>query len=300
MDGQSLLSSLSACDPARPRTQYFEIGGKVGLYHDGWFLSGDDGRPSWENIGPGGVRPPIEWTLYDLSRDFSQSADVAAKNPAKLADMQALWRQVAEANNVFPLDHRFATARASGRNPSLAGGRRKHFDFWGKGVSVPANSDPLLLARAFTLKADLVLDKSDASGAVVAVGSRFGGWSLYLHQGRPALAWARSTDPQEMAGGVPAPALPAGATTLAMRFETTRPGAPADVILSANGAELARVRLPLHYLMPAAGCETTVVRRHLGVAGLRRERTARLAQHDAVTDRGAAMIEEIGMRLERR
>ena len=128
MDGESLIPSMSACNAAKPRTQYFEIGGKVGLYHDGWFLSGEDGRPSWEDIGPGGSRPKIEWTLYNLSRDFSQATDLAAENSGKLQEMKALWQQVARANNVFPLEHRFGAGRV---NPAMMrGSGRTHFDFW--------------------------------------------------------------------------------------------------------------------------------------------------------------------------
>ena len=39
IDGQSLMPSLAACDAAKLRTQYFELGSKTGLYHDGWFLA---------------------------------------------------------------------------------------------------------------------------------------------------------------------------------------------------------------------------------------------------------------------
>ena len=70
--GKACCPALPACDAAKPRTQYFELGSKIGLYHDGWFLSGDDGRAAWELEGPGGARPTIQWTLYDLTRDFSQ------------------------------------------------------------------------------------------------------------------------------------------------------------------------------------------------------------------------------------
>jgi arylsulfatase len=263
MDGQSLLPSLASCDAGKPRTQYFEIGGKVGLYHDGWFLSGEDDRLSWEDLPPGGARPQMQWTLYDLSRDFSQSTDLAAREPARLQAMLDLWKQEATRNNVFPLDHRFATARAG---VSALGAMRKHFDYWGKDVSVPATgSAPFLAARSFTLDADLKLDTPAASGAVVAWGSHFGGWSLYLDEGRPAFVWARSTDPKEMAAVRAERALPQGVTKLRMRFETQKPGAPADVILSSGGEELARVRLPGNVLMPAGGGESLDIGRDLGV-----------------------------------
>lgn len=262
MDGSSLLSSLSRCDAAQPRTQYFEIGGKIGLYHDGWFLSGDDGRMAWEDLPPGGTRPEIEWALYDLSKDFAQATDLSATEPERLQAMLALWKQEAERNQVFPLDHRFAMARGAS---SMRGSGRKRFDLWGKDVSIPTTTEPVPIARSFTLTADLKLDSAVASGAVVAYGSKFGGWSLYLDQGRPAFIGARSTDPKEMASVVSSRALPQGASTLTMRFAVEKPGGPVVVTLSAAGAELGRVTLPNSVLMAAGNGETLDIGRDLGV-----------------------------------
>ena len=262
MDGESLLTSLSACDAAKPRTQYFEIGGKVGLYHDGWFLSGDDGRLAWQNLPPAGTRPPMQWSLYNLDKDFSQSTDLAAKEPARLQAMLDLWKQEAARNNVFPLDHRFGMARGAAM---MRGSGRKHFDFWGKDVSLPANTEPVPIARSFTLNADLRLDSASASGAVMAFGSRFGGWSLYLDKGRPAFVAARSTDPDEITRVVADKALPQGPVKLTMRFAVAMPGSPATVTLSANGAQLASGRLPTSMLMAAGNGETLDVGRDLGV-----------------------------------
>jgi arylsulfatase len=262
MDGQSLLPSLASCDAAKPRTQYFEIGGKVGLYHDGWFLSGDDGRMAWENLPPGGVRPPMQWTLYNLDKDFSQSTDLSGKEPARMSAMLALWKQEAERYHVFPLDHRFGMARAA---MAMRGSGRKHFDIWGKDVSIPANSEPLPMARSFTLKADLRLDSAAASGAIVAYGSHFGGWSLYLDEGHPVFVGARSTDPKEISRVRAERTLPKGASTLTLRFAVERLGGPATVILSSEGTELARINLPTSLLMAAGNGETLDFGRDLGV-----------------------------------
>lgn len=263
LDGQSLLPSLAHCDAAKPRTQYFEMGGKVGLYQDGWFLSGEDGRLSWEMVAKEGPKPPVQWSLYDLTRDFSQSTDLAAKDPARVQAMIATWRQEAERNNVFPLFH---TAGRGRSNPAaMAGPARKHFDFWGKDVSLPINAGPRLIGRSFTVDADLVLDKPDASGVVLALGSHFGGWSLHLDHGRPMFTWARSTDPAEIATVRAATALPAGATTLRLRFVTARPGGPAEVVLSSAGREFARGALPTSLLMPSGNTETLDIGRDIGV-----------------------------------
>jgi arylsulfatase A-like enzyme len=262
LDGQSLLSSLGKCEPDRPRTQYFEISGKVGLYHNGWFASMDNHRPGWDLLPPSGARPKVEWTLYDLGKDFSQGADIAARHPAKLQELQAIWAREAQRNNVLPLDHRFGPARAN-----MAGriGTRKKFDFWGKDISIPAMNEPLLIGRSFTIDAEMTLAKANASGAVVALGSQFGGWSFYLDQGRPAFVFARSTDPKETQMVRSTRALPQGAAKLRMRFASHGFGRGADVILSSDGEELARTSLPTSIFMPAGGGETLDIGRDLGV-----------------------------------
>lgn len=262
MDGQSLLPSLAACNGAKPRTQYFEIGGKVGLYNDGWFLSGDDGRMAWENVPPSGMRPEVKWTLYDLTRDFSQSTDLSAREPARMEQMKALWQREAEKNNVFPLDYRFAMARGAA---SMRGSGRKRFDFWGKDVSIPSNMEPVPILRSFTVDADLKLDSAAASGAVLAYGSQFGGWSLFLEDGRPVFVGARSTDPKEITRISADRALPQGATKLTMRFAVQQMGGPATVTLSAGGVELAKGVVPTSMLLAAGNGETFDVGRDLGV-----------------------------------
>jgi arylsulfatase A-like enzyme len=263
MDGQSLLPSLANCDGGKPRTQYFEITGKMGLYHDGWFLSGEDGRDSWTNLGPRGAKPEVQWTLYNLAKDFSQSADLSAKMPDKTQEMIALFKEEARKNNVFPIDHRFGAARS---DMASYGGGRKRIDYWGKDVSVPAmGGTPYLAARPFTIEADLVLDSAQASGAVLAIGSWFGGWSLYLDEGRPSFVWAKSVDPQDVHRVTAAAALPAGASTLRMRFATARPGGPAKVTLSSGGSEMATVEVPSNVMMFAGNGETLDVGRDIGV-----------------------------------
>jgi len=261
LNGESLLPSLTQCDANKPRTQYFEITGKVGLYHDGWFLSGDDHRVPWKDNPPDNPAK-MDWTLYDLTKDWSQSTDVSAQHPEKMKEMLALWQEEAKANNVFPLDHRMGAGRAS----TLAlGGMQKHYDYWGKNISIVAAGPPFPIGRSFTLKADLVLDKAEASGVVTAIGSKFGGWSLYLDNGHPAFTWARSTDPQEIHSVVAQGELPQGNASLTLRFVTKGFGQPADVTLSSDGKDMAHLSLPSSFLMPSGNGETLDIGRDIGV-----------------------------------
>jgi arylsulfatase len=245
-NGQSLISSLSNCEPERPRSQYFEINGKVSYFKDGWLLSGDQSRKPWELRPADGDRPRIEWTLYNLSKDFSQSEDIAAANPEKLAAMQAEWQAVAKANGVYPLDHRFGAARASA--PPAA---RKHFDYWGSGISVPANTEPSFVMRSYSVTAAARLDKSNASGVLLAVGSKFGGWSLYLDRGRPAFTYAATANPADTVTIVAPRALPKGDVTVKLRMKSLGFGQGIEFSLVAGEETLAQGRTEKIFFTPA-------------------------------------------------
>jgi hypothetical protein len=57
-----------------------------------------------QRFAPGVYDPEQDvWELYFLPDDFSQAHDIAAANPAKLEELQALWWQEAERNRVLPL-----------------------------------------------------------------------------------------------------------------------------------------------------------------------------------------------------
>ena len=123
MAGTSLAYSFeNAKAKERHTTQYFEILGNRAIYHDGWFARTIHKAP-WETK----PRRPLEkdvWELYDVRSDFSLANDLAAKNPKKLAELQAKFLAEAKKYNVLPLDDRMferMDAKTVGR-PDLMGG----------------------------------------------------------------------------------------------------------------------------------------------------------------------------------
>ncbi len=46
-------------------------------------------RYPWDNYAPQADLFTLPWELYDLHRDWTQTEDLAAKNPNKLREMQA-------------------------------------------------------------------------------------------------------------------------------------------------------------------------------------------------------------------
>jgi arylsulfatase len=125
MEGTSLVYSFEdARAKERHTTQYFEIAGNRAIYHDGWFARTIHRAP-WEPRARRTLGDNSAWELYDVRADFSLANDLAAKNPPKLAELQALYLEEARQYHVLPMDDRVferLDATSVGR-PDLMGGR---------------------------------------------------------------------------------------------------------------------------------------------------------------------------------
>jgi arylsulfatase A-like enzyme len=114
MDGVSLaytFDKANAHAPSRHHTQYFEMMGVRGLYHDGRMLSTVPKRAPWVLVGPAILDPAnaYDWELYDVRKDWTQYDNVADKYPDKLKEMQQrLWAEL-QKYNALPLDASVAT-----------------------------------------------------------------------------------------------------------------------------------------------------------------------------------------------
>jgi arylsulfatase A-like enzyme len=124
IEGISMMYTFDAKNansPSRHRTQYFEMMGDHALYHDGWIASTKVMRPPWDVAGAVSQDPAgFPWELYDLTKDWTQSDDVAAKYPAKLRELQNLFWTEAAKYQVLPRRH----GRDSDRCPASQPCRR--------------------------------------------------------------------------------------------------------------------------------------------------------------------------------
>jgi arylsulfatase A-like enzyme len=170
------------------KTQYFEIFGNRGIYHDGW-LAHTVHRAAWERE----VRRPLledKWELYHVDEDFSTANDLAAKNPEKLKELQELFLKEAVKNHVLPLDDRVLerlNAALVGR-PDLMAGRTSLTVFEGM-TGMSENVFINTKNRSHTIMASVEIPEGGANGVILAQAGRFGGWSLYLKEGKPIYAY---------------------------------------------------------------------------------------------------------------
>lgn len=165
--------------PEFRHNQYFETGGHRAIYHDGWVATSFHGAP-WVLTGSVGFKDN-QWELYDVSKDFSQSNDLAQKNPGKLKEMQALFDEEARKNQVYPLDDRFAERAKGGDRPSVTAGR-KSFVYTSGVTRLPEGSAPPIYQRSHKITANIVVPEGGAEGVIVAEGGGTG-YALFIKDG---------------------------------------------------------------------------------------------------------------------
>ena len=242
IEGVSMLYSFGDADaPDRRQTQYFEIFGNSGIYHDGWFASTTPFRLPWIGVGTDANVMTTKWELYDINKDFSQADDLAEQNPAKLREMQVRFYAEAAKYNVLPIQTSAAERFGEGIRPSLTGDRTS-FTFSAGLKRIPEGASPNIKNRSWSLAVDVSL-KGGESGVIATQGGLMGGWALYFENGRPAFSYAFADGSNYR---VVAPnAVPAGDHAVMMNFtyDGGGVGKSGTASILVDGTEVANVRV---------------------------------------------------------
>nr|WP_231871561.1 arylsulfatase [Planctomyces sp. SH-PL62] len=226
----------------RHKTQYFEIFGNRGIYHDGW-LAHTVHRAGWETT----PRHPLledKWELYHVEEDFSSADDLAAKYPEKLKELQELFLKEAAKNRVLPLDDRTierANAALAGR-PDLMAGRTSLTVYEGM-AGMTENVFINTKNRSHTITAEVQVPKGGVNGVLLSQAGRFGGWSLYVKDGKPAYVYNfLGLSSSRVAAPTP---LPEGKVTIRYEFayDGGGPGKGGKGTILVNGKKVAEGRI---------------------------------------------------------
>ena len=174
LEGESFAAALR--DPEAPRRaspQYFEMFGHRGLWKDGW--------KAVAFHPPGTPFEDDRWELYHLDADFSESEDLAEREPERLQALVDEWWRQAEASKVLPLDDRFGPRFAE--NAARFQGARRRFVFHAGMGHLPTDVAPDVRARTYRIEAEVRL-KGGEEGVLLAHGDATSGYSLYVQGGR--------------------------------------------------------------------------------------------------------------------
>ena len=243
MQGVSMAYTFDdAQAKGRHETQYFEIAGNRAIYHDGW-LAGTVHRAPWERQ-PRAMLENDKWELYNTDEDFSLSNDLASNNPSKLKEMEDLFLQEAVKNHVLPIDDRSVERL----NPALAGrpdlmAGRTSLTVYSGMTGMMESAFINIKNRSYSITAEVEVPKKNANGVIICQGGRFGGWTLYLKNGRPNFTynWV-GLNRYTISAKQP---VPAGKATIRFEFVTDggKLGAGGTGAIFVNGAKVATGRI---------------------------------------------------------
>jgi arylsulfatase A-like enzyme len=182
--GRSFAASLTdAAAPEHRETQYYEQFACRAIYDRGWkavtfhpmigglYTDADDPNDPFEQD---------RWELYHVAEDPSESRDLAAAEPERLRALQDLWWREAGRYGVLPLQSLriFALGRPHAVRP------RQRVVLRAGAAPLPEELAPNLKGRPHRIVADVEIPAGGAEGVLVAQGGRFGGFSLYVYDGR--------------------------------------------------------------------------------------------------------------------
>jgi arylsulfatase len=222
MQGISFAETLNdGGAPAEHETQYYEMLGNRAVYHKGWKAVTYHGTEGMIYDGVTDPTKPFEedtWELYHVDEDFSESHDLALERPDKLRELQDIWWIEAARNNVLPVQ---ANIIGRGRGRPRVGGDRHRFVYRPGGASIEFFAAANVKNRSHSITAEVENLDGEAEGVLLSVGSRFGGFSFYVKDGR--LCYDYNLLGRGHYKVSSAEKIPAGASALTFRFEKTGP-----------------------------------------------------------------------------
>lgn len=198
MNGTSFLYSFdNANAPERHTTQYFEIIANRAIYKDGWMANTTPVTGPWSNKLAEKPETVLDykWELYNLQDDFTQSKDLAAQNPQKLAELQKVFMDEAAKNQVFPLDDRYVE-RANPENRPQHNVGRTSYTYYEGTTRITEGMAPDMKNRSYSITADVNVPSGGANGVLMTQGGWLGGNALLVMDGKPTFIYARSHYPE--------------------------------------------------------------------------------------------------------
>jgi len=237
IDGVSFVSTFDSADaPEVKKTQYFEIMGSRGIYHEGWMASTFGPRTPWVAAMPDISKwdpTQDEWQLFDSRSDYSLMNDLASENPGKLEELKNLFMQVAEDNKVLPIGGGLYT----GVYPHEAKrSTNTEWTFFEGMTRIPESQAPNV--RNGNLRVEIEASVPEkVNGVLFAMGGYSGGVSLYALDGELYYEYSALLLRRDK---IKVGALPAGEVAIAYEMRTPMErAAPAELKFWINGEEAA-------------------------------------------------------------
>jgi arylsulfatase len=217
LPGVSMKYSFDRPDaPTTKEIQYYEMTGTRGIWHKGW-KAATEHAPLPSNIGH---FDKDRWQLFHTDEDRSEAIDLARQYPDKLEELKALWMEEAKRYNVLPLCDLgvFEFIKLEFHNKVPPSGT---YTYYPDTTEVPEASSASTHGRSFKIFAETEFT-GDSQGVIVAQGSRFGGYSLFVKEGKLTFVYNFLGIPPEQRLAADAPGV--GKHVVGVQFTKDRQG----------------------------------------------------------------------------
>ncbi len=239
LDGVTMAPSFNDADADTGlRTQYFEIMGSRGVYHDGWFAGTFGPRKPWvaDLSGLLGWNPDNDpWELYNIDEDFSQALDLAEEMPDKLRELQDMFMVQAAKNDVLPVGGGLYALF----NPSeMRSSTLTEWTFYPGQTRIAESLAPKFVSGFSTLATISLETPEQAAGVLYCVGGIAGGFTVYMDDGYLKAEYNMlGVERYKASSGSP---IEPGVHQIEveLKYETPAPQAPATVTLRVDGRQV--------------------------------------------------------------
>ncbi len=225
MYGQSIAATFDTSEAAEVRSSafYYKVGSRS-IYSDGWRAVSDhiNGQPFEDDL----------WRLYHVSEDFSESTDLAARNPEKLAELKDLFMAQAEQTNILPM--RELTARDLTYIRPGSAQDRMVYKYYPGASFVNVQAAPAIAINGYDITAPVTMHSVDDEGVLIAMGDDMGGYSMYVEDQHLVFVFNRFGVPTKV---VSKAKLPLGDSLLEVVVNKVNP-VVGIVTLKVNGNEI--------------------------------------------------------------
>ena len=220
--------------------------GSRAIYHDGWMACAFGPRTPWLPGLPPGIQewtPDKDvWELYNLEEDWSQSNDLAAKMPEKLAQMKEIFLIEAAKNKALPIGGGLWVVAL---HPELRiSPPYTEWTFSGDTVRMPEFCAPALGNRPNVVTIDAVIP-DNANGVLYKLGANSGGLTCFVEDG--ILCYEYNLFIIQRTKIRATEKLPTGRVKIEIEtsYVVPRPGGPLKVTMKVDGKMVAEGTVPI-------------------------------------------------------
>jgi arylsulfatase A-like enzyme len=179
LPGVSMRYSFDSADaPTQKETQYYEMLGTRGIWHQGWKAVAEHGPVP---IGLGKFDRD-RWQLFHTDEDRSEAHDLSDQHPDKVRELAELWLEEARKYDVLPLND-LSIFEFRALEYTVAVPASGQYVYYPGTSEVPEASAANTINVSHKILAEVEFT-GNSQGVIFAQGSRFGGYSLFVKDGK--------------------------------------------------------------------------------------------------------------------